>query len=84
MDPRGAALRLDPHFEIAYQFGALVLAEVPPGGPGRPDLAIALLEKGIKAQPAAWRLYQAVGFVHYWSRQDYASAADWFRDAAAA
>jgi len=72
---------LDPYFDVAYQFGALFLAEAPPGGPGRPDLAIALLEKGLRAQPQEWQLYQAIGFVHYWSRQDYAAAADWFRRA---
>ena len=69
---------LDPHFDVAYQFGGLFLAERPPGGPGRPDLAIKLLERGIQAQPDHWRLYQAVGFVHYWSYRDYAKAADWF------
>jgi len=69
---------LDPYFDVAYQFGALFLAEKPPGGPGRPDLAISLLQKGIKAQPDDWRLYQATGFVHYWSYQDYTTAADWF------
>jgi tetratricopeptide (TPR) repeat protein len=72
---------LDPYFDVAYQFGALFLAEQPPGGPGRPDLAIKLLQKGIAAQPDDWRLYQALGFVHYWSNQDYAAAADWFRRA---
>ena len=36
------ATTLDPYFDVAYQFGALFLAEAPPGGPGRPDLAIAL------------------------------------------
>lgn len=69
---------LDPYFDVAYQFGALFLAEAPPGGPGRPDLAIKLLERGIEAQPDDWRLHQAVGFVHYWSSQDYVAAADWF------
>ena len=69
---------LDPDFDVAYQFGALYLAERPPGGPGRPDLAIKLLERGIHVQPEDWRLYQAVGFVHYWSYRDYAKAADWF------
>lgn len=69
---------LDPYFDVAYQFGALYLAEKPPGGPGRPDLAIKLLERGIQVQPEDWRLYQAVGFVHYWSYRDYARAADWF------
>jgi hypothetical protein len=42
---------LDPFFTIAYRFGAIFLSEAPPGGPGRPDQAIALLEKGIAAQP---------------------------------
>ena len=72
---------LDPYFDVAYQFGALYLAERPPGGPGRPDLAIKLLERGVQAQPEDWRLYQALGFVHYWSYRDYAKAAEWFRRA---
>src|SRR4029434_1659866 len=72
---------LDPYFDVAYQFGALFLAERPPGGPGRPDLAVKLLERGIQVQPDDWRLYQAVGFVHYWSNRDYAKAAEWFRRA---
>ena len=73
---------LDPYFDVAYSFGALFLAERPPGGPGRPDLAVQLLERGIQAQPDDWRLYQAVGFVHYWSFRDYTTAADWFARAA--
>jgi hypothetical protein len=73
---------LDPYFDVAYQFGGLFLAERPPGGPGRPDLAITLLERGIQVQPDDWRLYQAVGFVHYWSYRDYAKAAGWFSRAA--
>ena len=72
---------LDPYFDVAYQFGALFLAERAPGGPGRPDLAIKLLQRGIDAQPDDWRLYHAVGFVHYWSYRDYGTAADWFRRA---
>jgi hypothetical protein len=72
---------LDPYFDVAYEFGAFFLAEAPPGGPGRPDLAITLLEKGLKAQPDDWQLHQAIGFVHYWSRQDYTAAAEWFRRA---
>ena len=46
---------LDPYFTIAYRFGAIFLGEAYPGGPGRPDLAIALLEKGLKAQPQKWQ-----------------------------
>jgi len=73
---------LDPYFDVAYNFGALFLAEKPPGGPGRPDLALKLLERGVAAQPDDWRLYQATGFVHYWSHRDYVKAADWFGRAA--
>ena len=73
---------LDPRFNVAYLFGSLFLAEPPPGGPGRPDLAIALLEKGLRAQPEKWEFAQAIGFVHYWWRQDYPEAAAWFQRAA--
>ena len=72
---------LDPYFDVAYQFGGLFLAEKAPGGPGRPDLALKLLERGVAAQPDDWRLYQGLGFVHYWSFRDYAKAADWFKRA---
>ena len=73
---------LDPRFDVAYLFGSLFLAGPPPGGPGRPDLAIALLEKGLRAQPQKWEFAQAIGFVHYWWRQDYPEAAAWFQRAA--
>jgi tetratricopeptide (TPR) repeat protein len=73
---------LDPRFNGAYLFGALFLSEPPPGGPGRPDQAIAMLEKGLRAQPDKWEFAQAIGFVHYWWRQDYTEAAAWFRRAA--
>ena len=38
---------LDPHFNLAYRFGAGGRASDPPNGPGRPDQAIALLGKGL-------------------------------------
>jgi hypothetical protein len=69
---------LDPRFHIAYRFGAIFLAEPYPGGPGRPDLAIALLEKGLREQPDRWDYMQDIGFVHYWWRHDYEAAALWF------
>ena len=69
---------LDPHFRVAYLLGSIFLAEPPPGGPGRTDLAIALLEKARAAQPRHWEFAQAIGFVHYWWRADYAQAAAWF------
>ena len=73
---------LEPRFNMAYLFGSIYLAESPPGGPGRPDLAITLLEKGLRAQPEKWEFAQSIGFVHYWWRQDYEQAASWFSRAA--
>ena len=73
---------LDPYFNIAYRFGAIFLSEAYPGGAGRPDLAIALLQKGIAAQPDRWHYYHDIGFVHYWAMQDRRGAAEWFRKAA--
>ncbi|MEQ1575483.1 MAG: hypothetical protein ABL993_14685 [Vicinamibacterales bacterium] len=70
---------LDPKFDIAYRFGAVFLAERPPAGPGRPDQAIALLERGLRAQPGRWQLAQDLGFVHYWYLHDYLRAAEWFK-----
>ena len=75
---------LDPLFNVAYPFGAIFLAEPAPGGPGQPDQAIALLQKGLKAQPDNWRLIQALGFVYYWWYEDYKTAASWFERAAEA
>lgn len=72
---------LDPGFNIAYRFGAIFLAEAYPGGAGRPDLAIALLEKGLRETPDKWQYMQDIGFVHYWWRRDYRAAAEWFRKA---
>ena len=72
---------LDPRFNIAYRFGAVFLAEPYPNGPGRPDLAVALLEKGLRARPEKWEYMQDIGFVHYWYEHDYRAAARWFADA---
>jgi hypothetical protein len=69
---------LDPRFSIAYRFGAIFLAEPIPGGAGRPDLAIRLLEKGLRTRPDKWEYMQDIGFVHYWWRRDYRAAAEWF------
>jgi tetratricopeptide (TPR) repeat protein len=74
---------LDPYFNIAYRFGSIFLAEPPPGGPGRPDLAVSLLEKGLRVRPDKWEYMQDIGFVYYWWAQDYQKAADWFDRAGA-
>ncbi len=74
---------LDPRFTIAYRFGAIFLAEPYPGGPGRPDLAVTLLEKGLKTEPHQWEYMQDIGFVYYWWEHDFQKAAAWFGKAAA-
>jgi len=66
---------LDPRFNIAYRFGSIFLSEGYPHGPGRPDQAVALLEKGLKTSPEKWQYWQDIGFVYYWSSHDYAKAA---------
>jgi tetratricopeptide (TPR) repeat protein len=72
---------LDPRFNIAYRFGAIFLAEPAPGGAGRPDLAIALLEKGLRERPDKWEYMQDIGFVYYWWQRDYQKAGEWFNKA---
>jgi hypothetical protein len=72
------ATTLDPYFNLAYRFGSIFLAEPFPGGAGRPDLAVALLQKGLRARPDKWEYMQDIGFVHYWWRHDYKAAAEWF------
>jgi hypothetical protein len=72
---------LDPRFNIAYRFGSIFLAEAYPAGLGRPDLAIALLEKGLRERPDKWEYMQDIGFVHYWWTHDFKAAADWYRRA---
>lgn len=73
---------LDPLFQIAYRFGAIFLAEPPPGGPGRIDLAENLLRKGMAASPERWQYPHDLGFIYYWQAQDHRAAADWFQRAA--
>jgi tetratricopeptide (TPR) repeat protein len=72
---------LDPRFNVAYRFGAIFLSSNPPDGPGQPAQAIALLEKGLRANPR-WQYAYDIGFVHYWHTGDYAEAARWFNRAA--
>ena len=73
---------LDPRFNIAYRFGAIFLAEAYPSGPGRPEQAIALLQRGIE-RTGRWEYMHDIGFVYYWWLRDYARAAEWFERAAA-
>jgi hypothetical protein len=70
---------LDPQLLIAYRYGSVFLAEKPPGGAGQPAQALALLRRGIVANPDYWRLWQDLGFIYYWDLKDYPSAARVFR-----
>lgn len=63
------ATTLDPQFIPVYEYGAVILPEV------NPDQAIALLNKGIAANPSSWRLHQHLGYI-YWQRHEYAQASE--------
>ena len=69
---------LDPHLDIAYQFGAFFLSQKPPQGAGSPDEGIALVKKGIANNPTHWRLYYDLGFIYWMEKKDYKSAAETF------
>lgn len=69
---------LDPRFTVAYRFGSIFLSEQFPGGPGRPDLAIELLQRGRERSPERWEYAHDIGFVYYWNYRDYKKAAEWF------
>ena len=72
---------LDPRFNLAYRFGAIFLSQPYPEGPGRPDLAIELLQKGLQRNPHRWEYARDIGFVYWWNYRDYETAADWFQKA---
>ena len=69
---------LDPHLLIAYRFGAMFLSQAPPTGAGRTDLAVQLIQRGIKENPEYWRLYEDLGFVYYFDLKDYQKASQAF------
>ena len=71
---------LDPNLLPAYRFGAVFLSQRPPTGAGRPDLAVQLIQRGIKANPDQWRLYEDLGFVYYFDLKDYPKAAEAFQE----
>jgi tetratricopeptide (TPR) repeat protein len=52
-----AAIEFDPHFLAVYEYGAVVLEGI------APDQAIELIEKGIRENPQAWRLYHHLGYI---------------------
>lgn len=72
---------LDPRFTVAYRFGAIFLSETPPNGPGRPDLAVSLLERGVERSPERWEYMHDIGFVYYWHNRDFEKGASWLERA---
>jgi tetratricopeptide (TPR) repeat protein len=66
---------LDPQFLEPYQYAAVVLPAI--------DVqeAIRITNKGIAANPNAWRLYQHLGYI-YWRLRDYKSASETYAKAA--
>jgi len=75
--------QLDPHLEIAYEFGSIFLAQKPPEGAGQPAEAVKLVERGIKENPDAWRLYYQIGYIQYLELHDPLAAARSFELGAA-
>lgn len=73
---------LDPRFNVAYRFGAIFLSEPAPGGPGRPEQAIALLEKGFRVAPHRWEYLHDIGFIYYWHLHEYDRGAAYLERAA--
>lgn len=69
---------LDPHLFVAYQFGAIFLAQKPPEGAGDPQAAVRLIEHGIRDNPNTWQLYYELGFLQYMELHDEAAAARTF------
>jgi hypothetical protein len=73
---------LDPKLIVAYRFGAVFLSQpkVNPGekgivgGPGRTDLAVELVKRGVAANPGSWILDSDLGFLYYWRLKDYPAA----------
>ena len=63
------ATTLDPQFLDPYEYAAVVLPTVDV------QQAIRITQKGIDANPNAWRLYQHLGYI-YWQQQDYKTAAE--------
>jgi len=71
-----AATTLDPEFMEPYEYAAVVLPAV--------DVreAIRITNKGIDANPHAWRLYQHLGYI-YWQEHDFKAAGETYARGAA-
>jgi hypothetical protein len=65
---------LDPAFLQPYVFGGFVLAQEMHD----PEAGLALLMRGLYANPESWDLAFEIGFLHYVCRHDYAAASTYF------
>jgi tetratricopeptide (TPR) repeat protein len=63
------ATTLDPEFLDPYEYAAVVLPAVDV------EQAIRITQKGIAANPQAWRLYHHLGYI-YWQQREYAAASE--------
>ena len=61
------ATTLDPEFMDPYEYAAMVLPSVDV------QQAIRITQKGIDANPNAWKLYHHLGYI-YWQQRDYQAA----------
>ena len=71
--------QLDPHLMVAYQFGSIFLSQPPPEGAGEPQRAVQLVERGIRENPNAWRLYADLGYIYALELHDYKAASQAFQ-----
>lgn len=63
------ATTLDPEFLDPYEYAAIVLPSI------NVSEAIRITQKGIDANPNAWRLYHHLGYI-YWQQHDYHAASE--------
>lgn len=63
------ATTLDPQFLDPYEYAAIVLPAV------NVQEAIRITQKGIDANPNAWRLYHHLGYI-YWQQRNYQAASE--------
>src|SRR5215203_1967959 len=65
------ATTLDPEFLEPYEYAAIVLPAVDV------QQAIRITQKGIDANPNAWRLYHHLGYIH-WQQRNFQAASDMY------
>ena len=70
---------LDPHYLDPYLVGALIMSSEA----RNPEMALRLLDKGVRANPDKWIMPFEAGFLCYNDLHDYARAAGYFEKALA-